>query len=136
MLFFGKILLCHLHDRKYNLPENCFKLLSDINLKIAKKHDPINIECIVRVVYILFTTAYLELCGSLLDGTELLYIPASDREREVRTVEDHKDQLDQRGGLEPQPALPHHLYRLLGLKRPHTYIHLFHMYLATRDLIG
>lgn len=35
--FFGKILLCHLHDRKYNLPENCFKLLSVINLKIAKK---------------------------------------------------------------------------------------------------
>lgn len=34
---FGKILLCHLHDRKYNLPENCFKLLSVINLKIAKK---------------------------------------------------------------------------------------------------
>lgn len=54
----------------------------------------------------------------------------------MRTVEDHKDQLDQRGGLEPQPTLPHHLYRLLGLKRPHTYIHLFHMYLATRDLIG
>lgn len=128
---FCKILLCHLHPRKYNhkiIVSNCYR--SSI-LKSQKKwyvylqqHDPIYIECIVWVVYILFTTAYLELCGSLLDGAELLYIPASDREGEVRAVEDHQDQLYQGGGLEPQPALSHHLYRLLGLK-DYIYIHMY-----------